>query len=192
MDRPQPGRRPFEDPADGTLDLDTAGAMRYAHAGVQVRFPDGVRDLEPHPAGEEVPPHEDGTELVLRFTDRHYPLTLEAHYRLRAGIDLIERHLVLRHTGTPTDRTITIVRADSATWVLPRLGEYRLSQVRGQWCAETRPGLPLRALEPAARYRDTVTGVVHHGAILLTHGPHPDLAADDHASTLVHLIREPA
>ncbi|KJK38885.1 alpha-galactosidase [Streptomyces variegatus] len=137
LDRPQPGRRSFEDPADGTLDLDTAGAMRYAHAGVQVRFPDGVRDLEPHPAGEEVLHHEDGTELVLRFADRHYPLTLESHYRLRTGTDVIERHLVLRHTGAPTDGTITIVRADSATWVLPRLGEYRLSQARGQWCAET-------------------------------------------------------
>jgi alpha-galactosidase len=54
------------------------------------------------------------------------------------------------------------------------------------------PALPLRALGPAARYRDTVTGVVHHGAILLTHGLHLDLAADDYASTLVHLIREPA
>ncbi|MDX3114692.1 alpha-galactosidase [Streptomyces scabiei] len=134
---PRPGRRSFEDPVDGTLDLDTAGAMRYAHAGVQVRFPDGVRDLEPHPVGQEVIEHEDGRELVLRFADRHYPLVIETHYRLRTGIDVIERHLVLRHTGSETDGAITVVRADSATWVLPRLGEYRLSQVRGQWNAET-------------------------------------------------------
>ncbi|MFJ3772297.1 glycoside hydrolase family 36 N-terminal domain-containing protein [Streptomyces sp. NPDC090075] len=95
LNHPAPGRRSFEDPADGTLDLDTAGAMRYAHAGVQVRFPDGVRDLEPrlidHARG-------DG-ELVLRFADRHYPLAVETHYRLRAGTDVLERHLVLRHTG---------------------------------------------------------------------------------------------
>lgn len=52
--------------------------------------------------------------------------------------------------------------------------------------------LPLRALDSAARYRDTVTGVLHHGAVLLTHGLPLDLDADDHASTLVHLIREPA
>ena len=138
LERPEPGRRSFEDPADGTLDLDTAGAMRYAHAGVQVRFPDGVRDLEPRLLGHEQTEHPDGgTELVLRFADQHYPLVVDAHYRLHTTTDVIERHLVLRHTGTDTDGPVTVVRADSATWVLPRLGEYRLSQVRGQWSAET-------------------------------------------------------
>ncbi|MCT9080306.1 alpha-galactosidase [Streptomyces fulvoviolaceus] len=138
LERPEPGRRSFEDPADGTLDLDTAGAMRYAHAGVQVRFPDGVRDLEPRLIGHEQTEHPDGsTELVLRFADHHYPLTLDAHYRVHPTTDVIERHLVLRHTGTDADGPVTVVRADSATWVLPRLGEYRLSQVRGQWSAET-------------------------------------------------------
>ncbi|WP_225095470.1 GH36 C-terminal domain-containing protein [Streptomyces sp. CoH27] len=53
------------------------------------------------------------------------------------------------------------------------------------------PSLPLRALDPSARYRDTATGAVHHGAVLLTHGLPLDLAADDHASALVHLVREP-
>ncbi|MFJ8107916.1 alpha-galactosidase [Streptomyces sp. NPDC096132] len=139
LQRPAPGRRSFEDPADGTLDLDTAGAMRYAHAGVQVRFPDGVRDLEPRLLGYEQIDHPDGgSELVLRFADRRYPLTVDTHYRVRTTTDVIERHLVLRHTGTETDGPVTVVRADSATWVLPRLGEYRLSQVRGQWSAETR------------------------------------------------------
>ncbi|MEU6511911.1 GH36 C-terminal domain-containing protein [Streptomyces sp. NPDC046942] len=46
-------------------------------------------------------------------------------------------------------------------------------------------------LDPSARYRDTATGAVHHGAVLLTHGLPLDLAADDHASALVHLVREP-
>ncbi|MER5430207.1 alpha-galactosidase [Streptomyces sp. NPDC002588] len=138
LERPEAGRRSFEDPADGTLDLDTAGAMRYALAGVQVRFPDGVRDLEPRLVGYEQSEHpHGGTELVLRFADRHYPLVVDAHYRLHTTTDVIERHLVLRHTGTDDDGPVTVVRADSATWVLPRLGEYRLSQVRGQWSAET-------------------------------------------------------
>ncbi|MFK0110701.1 alpha-galactosidase [Streptomyces sp. NPDC091217] len=138
LQRPEPGRRSFEDPADGTLDLDTAGAMRYAHAGIQVRFPDGVRDLEPRFLGQKHHEFPDGTaELVLRFADRRYPLAMDTHYRLRATTDVIERHLVLRHTGTDPAGPVTVVRADSATWVLPRLGEYRLSQVRGQWSAET-------------------------------------------------------
>ncbi|MGQ4405617.1 GH36 C-terminal domain-containing protein [Streptomyces hayashii] len=54
------------------------------------------------------------------------------------------------------------------------------------------PAVPLRALDPAARYRDTATGAVHHGAVLLSHGLPLELAADDYAGALVHLIREPA
>ncbi|MFF0079576.1 glycoside hydrolase family 36 N-terminal domain-containing protein [Streptomyces canus] len=117
LDHPAPGRRSFEDPADGTLDLDPTGALRYGHAGVQVRFPDGVRDLEPQLVGDALVDHADGgAELVLRFADHHYPLTIEAHARLRPGTDVMERHLVLRHTGNETDGPVTVVRADSATW----------------------------------------------------------------------------
>ncbi|HEX6471484.1 MAG TPA: alpha-galactosidase [Streptosporangiaceae bacterium] len=123
--------RPFEDAADGCLDLAAAGASRYGHAGLQVRFADGTRDLELVFRGEE----RTDDELVLEFADRHYPLVALAHYRLPPGGDVIERHLVLRNGG---DEAITIVRGDSASWVLPRLDGYRLSQVRGQWAAETR------------------------------------------------------
>ncbi|WNM33184.1 GH36 C-terminal domain-containing protein [Streptomyces sp. Li-HN-5-11] len=52
------------------------------------------------------------------------------------------------------------------------------------------PALPLKALDPSARCRDTATGAVHHGAVLLTHGLPADLAADDYTSLLVHLVRE--
>lgn len=123
--------RPFEDAADGTLDLAAAGAMRFGHAGVQVRFADGTRDLELVFAGA----NRAEDELVLAFADRHYPLSVRAHYRLPAGTDVIERHLVVRNDGA---EPVTVVRADSATWVPPRLDGYRLSQVRGQWAAETR------------------------------------------------------
>ncbi|MFG3022483.1 alpha-galactosidase [Streptomyces sp. NPDC048254] len=133
LERPLP-RRQFEDPADGALALDTAGAMRYGHAAVQVRFADGVRDLELRWTGETRSAH----ELALTFSDRHYPLTIEAHFRVHADTDVMERHLVLRHTGTEAaDGPVTVVRADSATWNVPRLNGYRLSQVHGQWGAET-------------------------------------------------------
>ena len=133
LERPLP-RRQFEDPVDGLLALDTAGAMRYGHAAVQVRFADGVRDLELSWTGESRTDH----ELVLIFADRHYPLTVEAHFRVHADTDVMERHLVLRHTGTEdADKPITVVRADSATWTVPRRRGYRLSQVHGQWGAET-------------------------------------------------------
>src|SRR4051794_30165811 len=129
VDRVEPWR-PFEDPAEGTLDLAAAGAMRFWHAGVQVQFADGTRDLELVFAGaERTDPEGAGDraddELVLAFADRHYPLSVRAHYRLPAGGDegdVIERHLVVRNDG---DEPVTVVRADSATWVVPRLDGYR-------------------------------------------------------------------
>jgi alpha-galactosidase len=131
LDRPGPAARGFEDSADGALDLAVARAMWFGHAGVRVRFADGTRDLELVFRSAD----QTDDELVLEFADRRYPLTVRAHYRLPAGGDVIERHLVLRNDGT---EPITVVRADSATWVVPPLPDYRLSQVRGQWAAETR------------------------------------------------------
>ncbi|MBP2708445.1 alpha-galactosidase [Microbispora sp. RL4-1S] len=128
---PQPSFRPVEDFTEGTLDLTAAGGSRFGQAGLQVRFADGTRDLELVHTGWR------GTdrELVLTYADRHYPFTVESHYRLPGGGDVVERHLVLRNGGEP----VTVVRADSATWVLPRLNGYRLSSVHGRWGAETLP-----------------------------------------------------
>jgi alpha-galactosidase len=125
---PRPARhRQFEDTTEGLTDLAPASGLRYGAAGLSVQFPDGTRDLEL----EFVDATHDSGELVLTFADRAYPLTVESHYRLRG--DVIERHLVLRNTGQP----LTVVRADSATWVIPRLEDYRLSRVHGRWGAET-------------------------------------------------------
>ncbi|RII15695.1 hypothetical protein DSC45_17840 [Streptomyces sp. YIM 130001] len=40
------------------------------------------------------------------------------------------------------------------------------------------PPLRLRGLDPSARYRCTETDEVHHGLVLLHHGPHPGLRGD--------------
>jgi alpha-galactosidase len=49
--------------------------------------------------------------------------------------------------------------------------------------------VPLRGLDPAARYRDEATGAVYHGAVLLGQGVRPDLPAGDYASAILHLVR---
>jgi alpha-galactosidase len=51
------------------------------------------------------------------------------------------------------------------------------------------PALRLSGLDPAARYVDARTGAEHHGAVLLHHGLAVDLPPGDHASALVHLVR---
>jgi alpha-galactosidase len=130
--------RPFEGPDESTLDTAPATAGVYGHAAVQLRFADGTRDLEPVFTGYRVEPGENGTELVLGFADRHYPVVLEHRLTVHDDTDVIERRLVLRHTGEEGDAPLTVVRADSAGWVLPRRDGYRLTQVRGRWGAETR------------------------------------------------------
>ena len=142
LDDPAAGIWPFEDGSESPLDLAPAAAFRFGHAGVAVRFADGTRELELRYAGHEILRHSDGVELVLTFADRHYPLTVETHYRLRDESAIIDRNVVLRNTGEGADgddaEDIAIVRADSATWPLPPLADYRLMQVRGRWGAETR------------------------------------------------------
>ena len=137
LDYPAPRARSCEDPLDGVLDLSIVSGLRFGHAAIQVRFVDGTRDLDLAFAGHRIRSDGDGTELVLEFADRHYPLKLESRYRIRRAASVIERSVTLSHTGEPDSAPITVVRADSATWVLPQLEDYRLSQVHGQWAAES-------------------------------------------------------
>jgi len=137
LDYPPPRQRSCEDLSDGTLDLSAAGGLRYGHAGLQVRFTDGTRDLELNFTGHRVEQlGADDEELVLTFADSYFPLAVESHYRVRADSPAIERHLVVRHVGAEQAEPIQILRADSATWILPTLADYRLSQTFGQWAAE--------------------------------------------------------
>ena len=130
LDYPPPRARSCEDPRDGILDLSAAGGARYGHTGLHVRFADGTRDLELRFTGHQIADE----SLILTFEDSHFPLVVETRYRVRAGSPAIERHLTIRHTGT--DLPIQITRADSATWILPALADYRLSHNYGQWAAE--------------------------------------------------------
>ena len=62
---------------------------------------------------------------------------------------------------------------------------------RGFGLGHREPSLRLAGLDPRARYRDTDTGAIQHGAVLVTHGLRLDLPPGDYASILVHLVREP-
>lgn len=92
---------------------------------------------------------------------------------------------VQHRLGDPTRDGLTAVqyvaRDGGETVVLAYLPSRRFGRAD--------PALPLRALDPHARYRDISTGRIHHGAVLLTQGLPLELPADDMASTLVHLRR---
>jgi alpha-galactosidase len=128
----RPVTRRHLDDVGSNDEIAAAGGARFGTAGLKVRFGDGARDLELEPAGHEVT----GLELNVRLRDRHYPLEVHAHYRIFEDTDIIERSMELRHVGGPDDDAITVERADSARWVLPRRDDWRLSHAVGAWGAE--------------------------------------------------------
>ncbi|WP_028799407.1 alpha-galactosidase [Streptomyces sp. 142MFCol3.1] len=121
----------FEGRAGVGEELPVDGGTRYGPPSLQVRFADGSRAFEWQHTGHRV---HDG-ELALEFRDRRRPLHVTLHYRVRPDTDVIERWTVVRNAG---DEQVTLLRADSAAWSLPALGDYRLSHVTGQWSAESR------------------------------------------------------
>jgi len=137
LEHPPPRARSCEDASDGLLDLNPQGGLRYGYPSLQVRFADGTRDLALAFTGAHVEVDASSAELVLGFADEHYPLSVNAHYRVRPDTPAIERRLTLRHTGSSGSAPISVLRADSACWVVPELlGGYRLSHTHGQWSAE--------------------------------------------------------
>jgi alpha-galactosidase len=150
-----------------SLDLSAASAFQYGHTGIQVRFGDGTRDLELEfrEAAEA-----DGA-LTLVFADRHYPLEVRTRYRSYPDTDVIERSIELRNTGT---EDIEVLRADSATWVLPDLDAPRLSRLHGEWGSET------QLTRTAVAHGETVIGS-RRG--ITSHQANPWITIDDGQAT---------
>ncbi|VVJ25221.1 Alpha-galactosidase (EC [Amycolatopsis camponoti] len=116
----------FNDPDEGRDELAADGGTKYWTPALQLRFADGTRALEwRYQAHDTTQDH-----LKIHFADRHYPLRITLHYRHRG--DVLERW-----TELAAETDVEVVRADSATWVLPLLEDYRLSHVTGRWAAET-------------------------------------------------------
>ncbi|WP_055482638.1 alpha-galactosidase [Sphaerimonospora mesophila] len=117
----------------GRAELPVEGGGRFGVAGLQVRYGDAVRGVEWRHLGDHIDSGHDGGHLTIRMADRHYPLEIDLHYRVRPGDDAIERWTCLRNTG---DEPITILRCDSAAWTVPPRPGYRLSHVTGEWGGE--------------------------------------------------------
>ncbi|MEV8612761.1 alpha-galactosidase [Amycolatopsis sp. NPDC051373] len=128
--RRNPVESSFDEPGDDRPELAAEGGAFFGVAGLSVRFADGTQAVEWAYAGHDTG-HDAGDGLVVRLKDRHYGLVAELHYGLRG--DVVERHVVLRNTGT---EPISLLRTDSAAWTLPRRDAYRVSHTTGAWSAE--------------------------------------------------------
>jgi alpha-galactosidase len=115
-------------------ELPVEGGDRFGDAALRLRFADGTRSLELDPAGHVIDTDQDGGTLRVRMVDRHYPVELTLHYRVRPGTDVIERWTSLANLG---DEPVEVLRADSATWPVPERADYVLRHVTGHWGGET-------------------------------------------------------
>ncbi|MEV6824232.1 alpha-galactosidase [Amycolatopsis sp. NPDC051102] len=156
----------FNDPNEGLAELAADGGTSYWTPALQVRFADGTRALEWRYEDDAIT----AGHLILRFTDRHYPLRIALHYRLRG--DVLERW-----TELTADTDVEVIRADSATWALPVFEDYRLSHVTGRWAAET---LLRREVAP---HGETVFGS-RRG--ITSHHANPWVMVDDGTATERH------
>ncbi|HEV2656376.1 MAG TPA: alpha-galactosidase, partial [Ktedonobacteraceae bacterium] len=108
-----------------------AGAS-YVDPCLKATFADGVRDvvlrLDAVEQGDT-----SQTELQIRLCDSYYPFFVTLHYRVHADYDLIERWVTITNAGAAP---VTLERALSAQWHLPRGEDYRLTHVNGRWLDE--------------------------------------------------------
>ena len=127
--RTSPADSSFESPAV-VEELAVEGALRFGPAGLQVAHADGSRGFTWRFLRADV----EGDRLCLVFADHGSALEVELHYRVLPDCDAVERHTVLRHTGT--GGPVEVRRLDSAAWALPKREDYRLSHLVGGWNSE--------------------------------------------------------
>ncbi|HLL66311.1 MAG TPA: alpha-galactosidase [Micromonosporaceae bacterium] len=106
------------------------GGERFGPTSLVVEFADGTGVVEWTYVGHDI----DDGHLTVTLADRHYPVELELHYRVRPDTDVIERWVALRHTGG--DDPVAVRTLNSAAWSIPERPDYRLSSVAGEWSAE--------------------------------------------------------
>ncbi|NMO54049.1 alpha-galactosidase [Actinoplanes sp. TBRC 11911] len=157
---PDPAASSFEEKA-GADELPVEGGAHFGPAALQVRWADLGRGIEWKYLGHEIV---EDAHLRIDLADRHYPLTVKLHYRMRG--DVVERWTEVTNTG---HEPVTLQRCDSAAWTVPA-GPRRLSHLVGAWNSEFR----LRRGELAA-----AETVLTSRRGLTSHHANPWLALDD-------------
>lgn len=107
------------------------GEGKFIEPCLKLAFADGTRDLRLRFDGAEA----GGDELVVQLRDERYPLRVTLRYAASSAHDLVERRATIANEG---DAPVTVERAWSACWHLPRGDGYRLTHLTGRWFDEAR------------------------------------------------------
>lgn len=104
------------------------GGRFYDNESLKITFPDGVRDTVLKYDSYEI--SDDKNRLTVTLKDEVYPLTVELIYQIYDGLDLIDRHTVIRNGS---DGEIVLKTFDSANWCLPWNEKHRLTYMGSAW-----------------------------------------------------------
>lgn len=147
------------------------GGLRFKETALAVRFEDGSRGARLVVTGIAV--DAEAQEVVVALLDAPRGLTVQVHYRVLPGLDLIERWAVVRNEPSEAGReagVIAVTAAASAQFHVPRAG-LTLRNVFGHWGAEQQPFT--QQVGPAALVLESRRGISSHH-----HNPYVVLDAD--------------
>ncbi len=103
--------------------------LKYIEPCFKAHHADGVRDTVLRFDKAE----QTGGDLTIHLVDEQENLGIVLRYRAHAAYDLIERWAEITNLG---ETAVTLERALSAQWHLPRARDYRLSHLHGRWADE--------------------------------------------------------
>ena len=140
---PYAGERLFESPdwriapQSGTVlrEIPYRGGFVDMTPALEVIFHDQNRELELEYQGYEVLEMNGYPLLRLDMKDTHYPLSVSIYLRVIPELDIIEKWLVIKNSGS---QAIQIERAYSGSVLLPE-GSYDLIHFSGDWGRENFP-----------------------------------------------------
>jgi alpha-galactosidase len=150
------GSNSWQRPEEVDEQLPVDGGARWAVPSLQVRFASGIRSLELEFDGAQVETEDSSDLLHIRLVDRAFSFGVTLHYRVREGSDVIERWISLRN-GSDRD-SVSVLRADSGSWLIPDQDDYRVSSVHGHWGGEfqlERQALPVGEFRIGSRQGST-------------------------------------
>lgn len=107
------------------------GAKYYDNECLKVCFADGVRDLRLTYKGYVI--SEDGNQLTVTLKDIYYPFEADLVYTVYDGLDIIDKHTVLRNLGSAE---VTLETFYSAAWTVPYSDKLMLTYMSSAWGAE--------------------------------------------------------
>lgn len=159
----------FRSPANGHEEYPMDGRLQFGRAALSLEFHGAVRSTEWLYSGHKL--HDD-RHVEVQFDVRDQDVSVGLHYRVHDDSDVIDRWVALRN-DSPSD-VVQVHRLDSAAWVMPEQGKYRLSHLTGRWAAETL--LNRTELTNSRFVLESRRGITSHHA-------NPWFAIDDGAAT---------